>query len=96
MPEKGGYVYILANITHSVLYTGVTNDIARRLYEHQQGSIDSFSKRYKTTKLVYIEFFNDIRDAITAEKTIKAGSRSNKESLIVEANPEWADLSKDF
>ena len=94
--EKGGYVYILTNKSNDVLYTGVTNDIARRLYEHQQGAVDSFSKRYKTEKLVYADFFNDIRDAIAAEKAIKAGSRKKKIELIEQDNPGWRDLSDDL
>ena len=90
----GGYVYILSSRTHSVLYTGVTNDIARRIYEHQEESIDGFSKEYKIKKLVFVEYFNDIRDAIAAEKTMKAWSRKKKDALINKLNPEWKDLSE--
>ena len=92
--DKVSYVYILTNRTHSVLYTGVTNDIARRLSEHEQGTPGSFTEKYNVTKLVFVETFGDIRDAIASEKRIKAGSRKKKIDLINESNPEWHDLSE--
>ena len=91
---RESYVYILTNKTHRLLYTGVTNDLARRIQEHREGKANSFTKRYKVTKSVHVESFGDIRDAIAREKQIKAGSRQWKVDLINEGNPEWRDLSE--
>ncbi len=86
------YVYIATNDKHYVLYTGVTNDIRRRIYEHTQGIGSTFTKSYKISKLVYFEEYNDINEAIAREKNIKAGSRKKKIDLINKLNPEWSDL----
>jgi putative endonuclease len=94
--EKGGYVYILTNSTHSVLYTGVTNDIERRVSEHKQELFTGFTKKYKVKKLVYYEPYPDIEQAIAAEKQIKKGPRRRKISLIEHQNPEWRDLSEEW
>ncbi len=67
------FVYILANRLSSVLYTGVTNDLIRRVYEHKQHFVDGFTKRYNVQRLVYFEELDDIETAITREKQIKAG-----------------------
>ncbi|MEA2106536.1 MAG: GIY-YIG nuclease family protein [Bacteroidota bacterium] len=94
---KGGYVYILTNKNNTVLYTGVTNDLKRRLEEHTQKIIpNSFTSRYHLYKLVYYESFFMIGDAIAREKQIKAGSRKKKEALIHSMNPEWNDLSNEL
>ena len=77
------YVYILSNLSSKVLYTGVTNDLKRRVYEHRLGLIEGFTKKYHVHKLVYYEVFEDIESAIKREKQIKAGSR-NKKLIIVE------------
>ncbi len=91
--ERGGYIYILTNKNHTVLYTGVTSNLANRLYEHRTGFYkDSFTSRYNVTKLVYFEEFLSIEDAIHREKQIKAGSRQNKLDLVNGFNPEWKDL----
>jgi len=87
------YVYILTNDTNTVLYIGVTNDIARRVYEHKNDLIEGFSKRYKVHRLVYCENFPNILDAIRREKQLKAWRRSWKENLINSMNPQWNDLS---
>jgi putative endonuclease len=86
------YVYIMASRSR-VLYVGVTNDIARRVDEHKQGSIPGFTTRYRVTRLVYFEEFPDIRDAIAREKEIKGWVRARKTRLIESRNPTWENLS---
>ena len=86
------YVYIMTNVRHTVLYTGVTNDIVRRAQVHCSGKGGAFTTKYRVTQLVYVEEFNSILDAIAREKTIKAGSRKKKVKLIASMNPEWKDL----
>ena len=83
------YVYILTNYTKNVLYTGVTNDIGRRLCEHREGTFDGFSAKYRTHFLVHLETFEWIQDAIRREKQIKSKKRVWKEALIAERNPNW-------
>ena len=90
------YVYILTNKYHTVLYTGITNNLERRLYEHTHGDSDSFTKRYRTTKLVYFEETTDINAAIAREKQIKGWIRKKKENLIEQNNPEWKDLGEEL
>jgi len=93
--EKKCFIYILTNKSHSVLYTGVTSNLALRLYQHQSGVFkDAFTSRYNVHELVYYEEFDYITDAIAREKQIKAGSRQKKIELIERFNPEWKDLSK--
>lgn len=94
--SKTSYVYIATNDKHYVLYTGVTNDIRRRIYEHTQGTGSTFTKKYMINKLVYFEEYNDINEAIAREKNIKAGSRKKKIDLINTLNPEWKDLSSTY
>ena len=91
MERKTYYVYIMTNKIHSVLYTGVTSDLARRVWEHKQGLVEGFTKKYKVNKLLYVEPFDYVLDAIAREKQIKAGSRKKKGGLIDEANPQWKD-----
>jgi putative endonuclease len=92
--ERGGYIYILTNKNHTVLYTGVTSKLAKRLYEHRTGFYkNSFTSRYNVFKLVYFEGFSRIEEAIAREKQIKAGSRQKKLDLINRFNPEWKDLT---
>jgi len=86
------YVYILANKASSVLYTGVTNDLTRRVDEHNQHFVDGFTKRYNVDRLVYYEILEDAENAIAREKQIKAGSRKKKMGLIDGMNPTWRDL----
>ena len=87
------YVYILANKTNSVLYTGVTNDLVRRVYEHKNHlDKDSFTSKYNVTKLVYFEETCDVEAAIEREKQIKSWKRERKISLIMESNPRMIDL----
>ena len=87
------YVYILTNKNHTVLYTGVTRDLIRRVYEHKNHfDKDSFTSKYNVTRLVYFEETNDVRSAIEREKQIKSWSRKRKTDLIFEKNPHWVDL----
>jgi putative endonuclease len=90
------YIYIMTNTYHTVLYTGVTNNIQRRVYEHKEKLVPGFTKKYNIDKLVYFEISNDIQSAIFREKQIKAGSRAKKLMLIETANPEWQDLYADL
>ncbi len=87
------YVYLLTNEAGVVLYTGVTRDLARRVYEHRN-NLDpkSFTARYGVHKLVYYECTSDVRSAIEREKQIKSWSRSRKNALVNSMNPAWADL----
>lgn len=86
------WVYMLTNGTHRVLYTGVTNNLARRLHEHQQGEVAGFTQRYRTTKLVYAEASADVLAAIAREKQIKGWLRKKKNELVASINPQWQDL----
>lgn len=90
---KPGYVYILTNWHHSVLYTGVTSSLDQRLYKHRAGVTRGFASRYNVNILVYYQAFGDIMYAIAEEKRIKGGSRAKKIELIEAMNPEWKDLS---
>lgn len=87
------YVYIVTNKSWT-LYTGVTNDLERRVWEHKHKWTKGFTSRYRMGKLVYCKAFGDIRDAIAREKQIKGWTRARKMALIKGANPTWQDLSK--
>ena len=89
------YVYIIASASR-VLYVGVTNNIERRAMGHRQARIPSFSAKYKTKELVYIEAFGDVRAAIAREKQLKGWLRVKKIALIESGNPRWLDLSADW
>lgn len=86
------FVYILTNKYNTVLYTGITNNLIRRVYEHRGKLIKGFTKLYNVNKLVYYEVFEDITEAISREKQIKGGSREKKIELIDGLNEEWKDL----
>jgi len=86
------YVYIMTNKNNRVLYTGITNDLKRRVYEHKEKFVPGFTKKYNASKLVYYEIFEDPENAILREKRIKAGSRQKKIDLINTINKEWIDL----
>ena len=90
------FVYISTNYTNTVLYTGITNNLERRIAEHQSESIEGFTKRYHVTKLVFYEEFQNVTDAIGAEKKIKGWTRKKKIELIQDLNPDWKDLSKNI
>ena len=90
--EKQYCVYILTNATHTTLYTGVTNDQKKRVWQHKGKFVESFTKRYHVDMLIYYEVTNSIESAIAREKQIKAGSRQKKVDLINSMNSEWRDL----
>ena len=90
--DKQYYVYIMTNRKNTVLYIGVTNDLIRRVYEHKEKQVGGFTKKYNITKLVYYEVFEDIENAISREKQLKAGSRQKKIDLIDRMNRGWRDL----
>jgi len=90
------YVYILTNKRNTVLYTGVTNDLKRRVYEHREKLVSGFTKKYNVYKLVYYEVTESIEAAIQREKQIKGGSRQKKLDLINGMNPRWRDLYEDL
>ncbi len=90
--DRHYYVYIMTNKKNTVLYTGVTNNLRRRVYEHKEKLIKGFTKKYNITKLVYCEVFDRIGDAIIREKQIKGGSRQKKIDLINSINKDWQDL----
>ncbi|MCW5873244.1 MAG: GIY-YIG nuclease family protein [Anaerolineales bacterium] len=93
--EKSPCVYIMTNAHNTVLYTGVTSDLATRLAQHQGNPSVGFTARYRTKKLVYVEALEDMEQAILREKQIKGGSRQKKLDLINSLNPEWKDLSEE-
>ena len=86
------YIYILTNNFKNVLYIGFTNNLARRLYEHETGEIRGFTEKYKTKKLVYYESYDNSDLAIAREKEIKGWRREKKNTLIEKLNPRWNDL----
>ncbi len=96
MEEKFYYIYILTNSSEAVLYVGVTNNLIRRMHEHQNKLIEGFTKKYNCTKLIYYEVTNDVYAALEREKQIKKWNRKKKEHLVNLDNPEWKDLSVDF
>jgi len=94
--EKNYCVYIMTNARNTILYTGVTNNLERRVYEHKNKLVPGFTSKYNATKLVYFEPTDDIRAAIMREKQIKAGSRAKKIELIEKENKGWDDLSREW
>ena len=91
---KKSYVYLLTNKNNTVLYTGVTSNLLKRISEHKTKVRKSFTKKYQCNKLVYFEEFTDINQAILREKQLKSGSRKRKNDLINIDNPESKDLAK--
>ncbi|MBI2849672.1 MAG: GIY-YIG nuclease family protein [Chloroflexi bacterium] len=94
--QRQYYVYIMTNHKNSVLYTGVTNDLQRRVYEHKNKLLEGFTKRYNLNRLVYFECGEDIGGAISREKQIKGSSRQDKINLIESMNRDWHDLSNEL
>lgn len=90
------YVYILSNDWKNVIYIGVTNDLARRIYEHKQGMVEGFTKKYNIKNLVYFEQTEDVNSAISREKELKGWKRFKKNLLINSMNPTWKDLSSEL
>ena len=92
---KQYYVYIMTNKS-GTLYTGFTNNLVQRVYQHKTKLVEGFTKKYRIERLVYYETFRDAYSAIAREKAIKGWLRKKKIELINQANPEWNDLSKDW
>ncbi len=90
--DMAGYTYILADMRRGRTYIGVTNDLVRRVYEHREGLVEGYTKRYKIKRLVYFETHDSIIDAIQREKTLKRWYRQWKDALVEENNPDWGDL----
>lgn len=90
------YIYILTNDFGNVMYVGMTNNLERRIAEHQQGLMEGFSKKYNLKRLVYYEHTNDVNVAIAREKEVKKWRREKKNSLVETLNPKWKDLSEDW
>lgn len=95
MKRRNYFIYIIANFSDTTLYIGVTNNLDRRIFQHRQGVVNSFSKKYHLTKLVYFEEYNDIQEALIREKQLKNWHRSWKINLIKEFNPEFKNLLED-
>ena len=96
MQRKQYCVYIMTNKRNTVLYTGVTSSLKKRVWQHKQKLVEGFTKRYNITKLVYYEVSDDVRSAITREKQIKGGSRRKKPDLVNSMNPDWRDLYEEI
>jgi putative endonuclease len=92
MEERQYYVYIITNKRNTVLYTGVTNDLKRRVYEHKTKLVKGFTKKYNINKLIYYEISRNVESAILREKQIKGGSRAKKIQLVNGMNSRWKDL----
>jgi len=90
------YVYIMTNRRNTVLYTGVTNDLKRRVYEHKEKMANGFTRKYNITKLVYYEVCEEVQSAISREKQLKAGPRQRKIELVNGMNREWRDLYEEL
>ncbi|HEY4754681.1 MAG TPA: GIY-YIG nuclease family protein [Ignavibacteriaceae bacterium] len=90
------FIYILTNWNNKVIYTGVTNNLVRRIYEHRNKVIDGFTKKYNLSKLVYFEQTHDIISAINREKEIKKWRREKKNKLVESMNPSWKDLANEL
>ncbi len=88
------YVYMMTNASRTSIYTGVTNDLARRVYEHKNGLVDGFTRRYRMHQLIYYEVTADVRSAIEREKQIKKWKQFKKAELVQSFNPSWRDLSE--
>ena len=91
MSEKIYYVYFITNKYNNVIYTGVTNDLKRRIWEHREGKTKGFASRYNCRKLVYFEVFGEINDALIREGKLKRYTRERKDELVNRENPAWED-----
>lgn len=90
--EKHYWVYILTDKAYGTLYLGVTNNLSRRMWEHKEGIISGFTKKYKLKKLIYYEQYSDVKEAIAREKALKKWNRDWKIQKIEQVNPTWDDL----
>ena len=96
MRKHDYWVYILTNKHCTTLYIGITNSIIRRLYQHRYGEVDGFTKRYRLNRVVWLEHFRNVNDAIACEKKLKGWRRARKIALVERKNPQWLDLSDDW
>ena len=96
MQDRSYFVYMMTNQNNRVLYTGVTNDLIRRVHEHRTKTTQGFTAKYNVDKLVFFESTSDIVAAISREKQIKGWTRTKKNTLVESTNPAWRDLSLDF
>jgi len=96
MDQQQSYVYLMMNKANTVIYTGITSNLQKRVYEHKEKIIEGFTKKYNVNKLVYYEVFDDIENTILREKQVKAGSRKKKIDLIKSMNPDFRDLYDDL
>ncbi|KTD01779.1 GIY-YIG nuclease family protein [Fluoribacter gormanii] len=96
MEEKQYYVNLLASKKYGTLYVGVTSNLAQRIYQHQKGLLQGFTKKYNVHQLVYYEIHSDVYEAITREKQIKKWNRQWKINLIEQNNPQWLNLNKEL
>ncbi|MBL0942547.1 MAG: GIY-YIG nuclease family protein [Alphaproteobacteria bacterium] len=87
---------MMTNKPHGLLYTGITNELVRRVYEHKEGMVEGFTKKYRLKMLVYYEYTDDVRTAIQREKNLKHWIHEWKVALIRNMNPEWRDLYEDL
>ena len=93
---KTYYVYMMSSMNNKVLYIGITNNLARRVYEHKNELVEGFTKKYNCKKLVWYESVTNVKSAIEQEKRMKKWKRSYKENIINETNPSWKDLYNNF
>ncbi|MCG6187216.1 GIY-YIG nuclease family protein [Maribellus maritimus] len=96
MRDHNYFVYVVTNKNKTVLYIGVTNDLQRRIYEHENELLSGFTEKYNCHYLIYYEHFQDINDAISREKELKKWRREKKVKLIIEFNPEWKFLNAEI
>src|SRR5258707_14960261 len=94
--EQHSYVYMMVSASRRALYTGVTTQLRKRVYEHKSNMIEGFTSKYKCHRLVYFEMFNHVKDAIEREKQIKGWRREKKDKLVETKNPFWKDLAEDW
>ena len=96
MGHKQYWVYLTTNFNQTVLYTGVTNSLERRMWQHKHGTFPGFTRKYKCDRLVYFEEYGEIDQAIAREKQIKGWTRAKKDALVATVNPGWDDLAADW
>ncbi|MBN1942155.1 MAG: GIY-YIG nuclease family protein [Phycisphaerae bacterium] len=94
MRDHNYYMYMMANRTNRVLYIGMTNNLERRVSEHQSGEFPGFTRKYKVNKLVYYEHYSEVESAIRREKQLKGWRREKKNQLIESMNPNWDNLTR--
>lgn len=94
--DKLSFVYMMGSASRRALYTGVTSDLSKRVYEHKNNLIEGFTSKYKCHRLVYFETSSSVVDAIAREKEIKGWRREKKVTLVESINPEWKDLAADW